>query len=345
MVTCPPAGVNLMAFDIRLSTICRSGGYTARTLFGWGDGSINPVPAEIAAGTRTTALSLTAGTGARLQLAFDDKGASGTYQAAGQAAVPVRFERLREAVNYGALLGIWRAQRGGETRIFDVKRVLTAGGGAVFAVAQLGFEEKPDEMRPLVAPVTGDLAAAQIRWSTAETAVELKRSKAAELAGTFRHAGRSDKIVFKKAVAPAPSAGTGSEIGQRFPDFTLTAMDGSTVKLSDFRGRPVIVNMFQAWCIWCIDEFSVWRALPARYGDRVVVLPVVYNTTSIEWMQQSARAKNYGVPIYGAPQSPVSFQGIPRSWILDKDGIVVDRIGYLAAHHMFPRIDKALAAK
>jgi len=122
-------------------------------------------------------------------------------------------------------------------------------------------------------------------------------------------------------------------------------MDGSTVKLSDFRGRPVIVNMFQAWCIWCIDEFSVWRALPARYGDRVVVLPVVYNTTSIEWMQQSARAKNYGVPIYGAPQSPVSFQGIPRSWILDKDGIVVDRIGYLAAHHMFPRIDKALAAK
>ncbi len=323
----------------------RGGGYTAQAVFGWGDGTVSLTPATIATGARATSLSLTAGTGARLQIEFGDKGAAGTYQPAGQPVRPIRFERLREAVNYGALLGVWRAQRGGETRLFDVKRVLTGGPGILLAVAQIGFEEKPEEMRQLVAPVKGEPAAAQIAWSTAETAVELKRSKATELTGTFRHAGRTDKIAFRKTAAPAPAAGTGSEIGQRFPDFSLTAMDGTTVRLSDFRGRTVVVNMFQAWCVWCIDEFSVWRALPSRYGDRIVVLPVVYNTTNAEWMRQSAATKRYGVPIYGAEKPPVSFQGIPRSWVLDKDGIVIDRMGYQAAHDMFPRLDKAVAAR
>jgi len=325
------------------------GGYTAQTVFGWGDGTVSLTPVEIAAGAKAPALALTATTGAQLRIEFGDKGAAGTYQAPGQPARAIRFERLRDAVNYGALLGVWRAKRGSETRIFDVKRVLTAGSGTVLAVAQIGFEEKPDEMRPLVAPVKGEPAAVQLAWSTAATAVELKRSKPTELTGTFRRrdtgTDKADTIVFKRTAAPAPAAGTGSEIGQRFPDFTLTAMDGRTVKLSDFRGRPVVVNMFQAWCIWCIDEFAVWRAMPSRYGDRVVVLPVVYNTTNIEWMQQSAKTKHYGVPIYGAEKSPVDFKGIPRSWILDKDGIVLDRTGYQSAHHMFARLDKVLAAK
>lgn len=320
------------------------GGYSAQAVFGWGDGSVSLTAAEVTADAKTTTLSLTAPNGSKLRVAFPEKGGpSGTYQAAGEPERSMRLERLRDAVNYGALLGVWSARRGAERRIFDVKRVLTTGPGTVLAVGQLGFAEKPEEMRQLVAPVTGEPATAQIAWATAVTAVELRRTKATELAGTFRRTdgtAPADKIVFKRAAQPAPAAGTGGEIGQRFPDFTLTTMDGRTVRLSDFRGRPVVVNMFQAWCIWCMEEFSVWRAGVQRYGDKLVILPVVYGTTSPEWMQQSEKSKRYGVPIYGTEKSPVAFQGIPRSWILDKDGIVIDKMGYQRAHDMFARLDK-----
>jgi thiol-disulfide isomerase/thioredoxin len=322
------------------------GGYVARSVFGWGDGSVSLTAAEVTADQTAIVLSLTAPNGARLRVEFPEKGAAaGSYQAAGQPARAIRFERLREAVSYGSLLGVWSARRSGETRVFDVKRVLTvAGGGTVLAVGQLGFAETPDEMRQIVAPVTGEPATAQIAWATAATAVELRRTKAIELTGTFRRTdtGTADKIVFRRAAQPAPEAGTGGEVGQRYPDFKMTAMDGRTVRLSDFRGRVVVVNMFQAWCIWCIEEFSVWRAVAPRYGEKVVVVPVVYGTTSPEWMQQSEKSKRYGVPIYGVEKPPLSFNRLPSSWILDKNGIVLEKLAYQRAHEMFARLDKAV---
>ncbi|WP_267903321.1 peroxiredoxin family protein [Virgibacillus salexigens] len=36
--------------------------------------------------------------------------------------------------------------------------------------------------------------------------------------------------------------------GQITPDFTLNTLEGETVKLSDFRGDPVIVNFWATWC-------------------------------------------------------------------------------------------------
>jgi thiol-disulfide isomerase/thioredoxin len=196
-----------------------------------------------------------------------------------------------------------------------------------------------------VAPVTGDPAAAQIRWATAATAVDLRRTKPNELTGTFRRtdiaAGRADTIVFRQAAEPRPQAGTGGEIGQRFPDFPMVTMEGRTVRLSDFRGKTVVVNFFQPWCVWCIEEFAVWRASVPRYGDKLVILPVVYGVTDGEWLRTSARAKRYGVPVYGVDKAPVSFKGIPSSWVVGKDGIIVDKMRYQAAHLMFERLDKA----
>lgn len=322
------------------------GGYTARTVFGWGDGSVSIVAADVVATAQAVNLSLTAQTGARLQVAFADRSAAtGSYHTSGRAARPIRLERLREAPNHGVLIGVWSAKRAGETRIFDIKRVLAASDGTVLAVGQLGFAEKPDEMRQLVAAVSGEPANVQVRWTTASTAVDLRRTKPNELTGVFRRldtgSDKPDRIVFRQETAKASKVATGSEPGQRFPDFTMTSIDGKVMKLSDFRGKPVVVNFFQPWCIWCIEEFAVWRAAIPRYGDKLAILPVVYGTTSPEWMQQSARAKRYGVPIYGVDAAPVSFKGIPHSWVIDKDGIIVEKMRYQRAHDMFAKLDSA----
>lgn len=180
------------------------GNYKTRVVFGWGDGTVSLTPADITVIGSTVMLSLAPATGTRLRVDFSSNGeARGIYEAAARPFRPIRFERLQDTTRHAALIGGWRAARGAETRLFEVTRVLATAGGAVLAVGRLGFADKPDEMRQLVAFVRGEPGSAQLRWTTAMTAVDLRQTKANELSGTFRRTDgppeKADRIVFRQA--------------------------------------------------------------------------------------------------------------------------------------------------
>ena len=58
-----------------------------------------------------------------------------------------------------------------------------------------------------------------------------------------------------EGVAEANSA----KVGQVAPDFALETLDGGTVRLSEFRGRPVVLNFWASWCTPCREEFPMFR--------------------------------------------------------------------------------------
>jgi thiol-disulfide isomerase/thioredoxin len=63
---------------------------------------------------------------------------------------------------------------------------------------------------------------------------------------------------------------------QPFPAPAVSLADpfGSTVDLSDFRGRLVLVNLWATWCEPCLREMPSLERLQSRLGDRIAVIAV-----------------------------------------------------------------------
>ncbi|MFT3978429.1 MAG: TlpA disulfide reductase family protein [Sphingomonas bacterium] len=77
------------------------------------------------------------------------------------------------------------------------------------------------------------------------------------------------------SAAQAPSGAVDrSHKGEAAPDVAFTAPDGRKVKLADFKGKPVLLNLWATWCAPCVKELPSLDALAAKTGDTVTLLAV-----------------------------------------------------------------------
>ncbi len=61
----------------------------------------------------------------------------------------------------------------------------------------------------------------------------------------------------------APASRAGSLIDTQAPDFSLTLLDGSTLRLGDLRGQVVVLNFWATWCPPCKEEMPLFQELTA----------------------------------------------------------------------------------
>lgn len=58
------------------------------------------------------------------------------------------------------------------------------------------------------------------------------------------------------------------------PDFSLQNYQGQTVSLSDFKGKPLVLNSWAAWCPFCIDELPDFVTVKKEFGDKVEIVAI-----------------------------------------------------------------------
>lgn len=61
-------------------------------------------------------------------------------------------------------------------------------------------------------------------------------------------------------------------LGQQVPDFPFTDMAGNTHKISDFRGKAVILNFWASWCAPCVKEFPVLLRAAQKSPERTALI-------------------------------------------------------------------------
>jgi cytochrome c biogenesis protein CcmG, thiol:disulfide interchange protein DsbE len=116
--------------------------------------------------------------------------------------------------------------------------------------------------------------------------------------------------------------------GKPAPDFVLKDLDGNEVRLSDFSGKPVLINFWTTWCIPCQNELPVLEEIHKNFSEEgLVVLGVnITSQDSIQDIEETISTKNITYPILLDEVGKVSLlyetRGIPFSIFIDSESII-----------------------
>lgn len=126
-----------------------------------------------------------------------------------------------------------------------------------------------------------------------------------------------------------PQALAASEKNQSAPGWSLTALDGKTVSLSDFKGRVVLMNFWATWCPPCREEMPQLIALQKDLGK--AGLTVVGISMDQEKEAASAYVTEAGIefPIVMGTESVARVHGVsilPTSFLIDREGRIARTI-------------------
>ncbi len=79
--------------------------------------------------------------------------------------------------------------------------------------------------------------------------------------------------------------------GEAAPTVRFQGPDDAPVTLADFRGRPLLVNLWATWCAPCVAEMPTLDALAAKSGERMTVIAVAQDLQGAEvvdpWFQKA----------------------------------------------------------
>lgn len=132
-----------------------------------------------------------------------------------------------------------------------------------------------------------------------------------------------------------------ANVGDVAPDFEVAFEDGSTFRLSDFRGRkPVYVVFWNTWCSYCIKKMPRYQKLQKQFGDKIEIIAI--NTSWSDSRQEMRAFEEQHQILYSTAfdageliTDRYSVVNVPTEFIVDIDGVIRyrDRVPeYLAAH-------------
>lgn len=111
-------------------------------------------------------------------------------------------------------------------------------------------------------------------------------------------------------------------------DWNLKNLDGKSVKLSDFKGKVVILDFWATWCPPCREEIPGFIELQKQYGDKgLTVIGISLDQGGSEVVSAFVKAEKINYPIVLGDEAVAhnygDIQAIPTTFIIDPNGNIV----------------------
>ena len=110
------------------------------------------------------------------------------------------------------------------------------------------------------------------------------------------------------------------------PDFVLKDINGKTVSLSQFKGKPVLLNFWATWCGPCKEEMPSMQRLhdTAKNNGEFHVIAISIDRSNLKKIHQYAQNLNLSFPILLDPdrktRNAYFIRGLPTSYLIDAEG-------------------------
>lgn len=114
------------------------------------------------------------------------------------------------------------------------------------------------------------------------------------------------------------------------PDFTVYDSNGNAVKLSDFKGKPIVLNFWASWCPPCKGEMPDFNEKYLEYKDEIHFI-MVNLTDGYQETKSSAEkflsTTDYSFPVYfdTTMEAAITYQisAVPQTFFIDANGVLV----------------------
>jgi thiol-disulfide isomerase/thioredoxin len=146
----------------------------------------------------------------------------------------------------------------------------------------------------------------------------------------------------------AGGAAPGQLVGQTAPEFELQSLEGRNVKLSEFRGKAVLLNFWATYCGPCKIEMPWFVELQKEYGPQgFQIVGVAMDDASTEDIAKFAKEMGVNYPILLGKESVGDSYGgvgvLPTTFFVDRGGKITAREFGLQSRSVFvDNIKKAL---
>ncbi len=119
------------------------------------------------------------------------------------------------------------------------------------------------------------------------------------------------------------------KIGDKAPDFTLSGLDGKTISLNSYAGKPVIINTWDVDCAKCREEMPFFQELYNKYSqDQFIFLSIDTGSDSTSSIRDYLKKNNYTFNVLQDYAGKVFKPrycftgGNPYTIFIDSDGII-----------------------
>jgi cytochrome c biogenesis protein CcmG/thiol:disulfide interchange protein DsbE len=126
--------------------------------------------------------------------------------------------------------------------------------------------------------------------------------------------------------------------GQKAPDFAIKRLDtGEVVRLSDYKGRPIVVNFWATWCGPCAMEHPVLEWGAKRWKDQVVFLGIVFEDSEQNTKDFLSRRGWSLTQLFDATSTVAvdyGVAGVPETYFITRDGLILGKIAAPLDHQL-----------
>lgn len=108
------------------------------------------------------------------------------------------------------------------------------------------------------------------------------------------------------------------------PDFTISDIHGNPLRLSDFKGKVILIDFWATWCPFCRESIPILKSLYDEYKDKgLVVIGIALEYDRGQALKQLAKEKKISYPLAVGKErlaTEYSAYGVPTRFIVNRAG-------------------------